>query len=301
LNRGNLIVRTRRQGFVALVGHLKPAPDELVLVDPVSLKVMRRLKLPRKVVFRQVAVDPSRQRLIVVGNARRDHRVVAVTVADDFRTSTRPRLLRRSAAGAFRVNTLSVSPDGARLLVSYHGTNTTGADLFSLPSWNRCGRAPARAGCILTAHGQASFVGTQIIATTGTPPALEGFNGLRRTWRVALTPSNAHVLTFAVAGGFLYVPGGCDYPRGIWKLDVRMKSVRHFYSGLPTPAIPEPPCGDTISLSDDHRWAITTETALPVPDPERSGSVWLIDLSHRLLPTQIPVAVDPVAASFIAG
>jgi hypothetical protein len=300
LNRGNLIVRTR-QGFAALVGHSKPAPDELVLVDPVSLKVMRRLKLPRKVVFRQVAVDPSRQRLIVVGNARRDHRVVAVTVADDFRTSTRPRLLRRSAAGAFRVNTLSVSPDGARLLVSYHGTNTTGADLFSLPSWNRCGRAPARAGCILTAHGQASFVGTQIIATTGTPPALEGFNGLRRTWRVALTPSNAHVLTFAVAGGFLYVPGGCDYPRGIWKLDVRMKSVRHFYSGLPTPAIPEPPCGDTISLSDDHRWAITTETALPVPDPERSGSVWLIDLSHRLLPTQIPVAVDPVAASFIAG
>lgn len=284
-----------------LVPHAKPLPDQVAFVDLASMTVARRVDAPRRVSFRALTFDPVRRVLVLVGNRERDHQVVTAQLRVPAGEIGHMRVIRSSAAGDLRVNSVSVAASGGFAVVAYHGTNTTGADTFRLPAWVRCQDHDPRAGCLGAAHGEAVVVHGKTYATTGTPPAVAVFAGTREAARIALRPS-AHVTALAVEANarVAWVPGACDAPRGIWRVDLTHRRATRYFGGLPTLRVPISPCGYTIALSMDSRWAITTETALPVPDADRSGAIWIFGLApgNRKL-IHVPIASDPLAATFI--
>jgi hypothetical protein len=285
-----------------LVPHVKPHGDQLVTVSLRTLEVTRKLRLPRKVAFRQMVFDQTRSQLLLVGNEDKDHVVVAATVSVKNASVSPLRILRRSSRGAFRVFSVGQSTDGRLVVVSYHGVNTTGADTFGLPSWKRCSSRAEFAGCLLTIHGEVALSGQTIVATTGTPPGVVSYRGGWQIGSVQLRPSNAHVTALAVSsnGRFAWVPGACDAPGGIWVVDLRSRRVTQYYPGFVAALSLVTPCGYTLDLSADGRWAVTTETSLPVPDPGRAGAIWVFPTNHRdAPPVHVPMDVDPVAAVIV--
>lgn len=300
LSRGNLIEAIGSRAAV-LVPHAKPAADEIALIDLASMHVDRRVTAPAGITFRALAFDKSRRELILAGNRAHDHAVVVARLGLLDTSARGARVVRTSTRGDFRVSSVAVAGNGAFAVVAYHGTNTTGADVFGLPGWTRCPAREPRSGCLESAHGEAVVLRGLTFATTGTPPAVAVFRGRREIARIGLEPS-AHVTAIAVepSGRVAWVPGACDAPRGLWRIDLVKRRATRYLGGLPTPRIPVAPCGYTLELSRDARWAVTTETALPVPDAERSGAIWTFGISAaKRPPVQVPMAVDPVAAAFV--
>jgi hypothetical protein len=276
-------------------------PDQIATVDLRSMTVTRRFNAPGGIAFRAMTLDPVRRNLVLVGNRSHDHEVVEAQLRLRTRQFGRVQVIRSSASGDFRVNAVSIATDGSVAVIAYHGTNTTGADAFTLPTWNDCHSNDRHSGCLTAAHGTAILIRGETFATTGTPPAVAVFRDRVEIARIRLQPS-AHVTALAVEpdARVAWVPGACDAPRGIWRVDLRRRRASRYFSGLPTRLTPDPPCGYTLELSSDARWAVTTETALPVPDPERSGSVWMFSLrSGTRKVMQVPIASDPVAATFV--
>lgn len=301
LARGQLIVVVGRVAAV-LVPRAKPLGDEVAVVNVSSLTVTSRAAAPRGVSFRAMAFDRLRRDLLLAGNRESDHEVVVARLRLGAGKVRDLRIIRHSVRGDFRVNAVSVAQDGASAVVAYHGTNTTGADTFKLPGWRRCRVRNARAGCLADAHGEAIALGDEVLATTGTPPAVAVFRQQREVAKIGLQPS-AHVTSLAVepTATVAWVPGACDAPRGIWRVDLLRRRAIWYFSGLPTLRVPTPPCGYTIELSADSRWAVTTETALPVPDAERSGAIWIFGTAgtNRQRLIRIPIPSDPVEAIFV--
>jgi hypothetical protein len=300
LARGSLIRLIGRRAAV-LVPHAKPAADEIVLVDLASMHVDRRVAMRAGITFRALVFDKARRELILAGNRAHDHAVMVARMGLLDSSMRDVRVVRASARGAFRVSSVAVAGNGAFAVVAYHGTNTTGADVFGLPDWRRCPAHEPLSGCLEIAHGEAVVVRGLTFATTGTPPAVAVFRGRREIAQVGLEPS-AHVTAIAVepSARVAWVPGACDAPRGVWRIDLGKRRATRYFGGLPTLRVPVAPCGYTLELSRDSRWAVTTETALPVPDAERSGAIWTFGISAvRRPPIQVPIAVDPVAAAFV--
>ena len=97
-------------------------------------------------------------------------------------------------------------------------------------------------------------------------------------------------------------PGGCDAPRGIWRVDLQTGRVDQYFDGFVASLSLVAPCGSTLTLSADERWAVTTETTLPVPDPRGSGALWVFDTRrHTNAPVHVLLDGDPVAAAFVAA
>jgi hypothetical protein len=130
------------------------------------------------------------------------------------------------------VYSASVSPDEQRMLVSYHGARTTGADVLRLAGGGGltgCGlaRAAEGTGRVTEVHGLAIDTGGLVIATDGQQVIELSDSGgaVLRPWDPGL-PGN-HVMEFARgAGARLYVVGSCGYTGGMSSLDMLRGQTR---------------------------------------------------------------------------
>jgi hypothetical protein len=95
----------------------------------------------------------------------------------------------------------ALSPDERRLVLSYHGRDTTGADLFRVSGQgiSPAGRAdrPGRTD-IGWAHGAVASVGRRFLAATGSDRLLEFDRTGRVTRRLPVRAEKAHLMDFAV-------------------------------------------------------------------------------------------------------
>jgi hypothetical protein len=124
------------------------------------------------------------------------------------------------------VNTASVAPDERTLYVTYHGSDTTGADWIALPELRRCRRSPRPwAGCLpdqLHGHLQPLAAGG-FVAATGSP-RLVRYDGSRRlAAKLNTRLAGNHLMDFAVdkREDAVAAVGSCEYRPGLALLDLR--------------------------------------------------------------------------------
>ena len=236
----------------------------LAVLDPVTLRRLGSVALPDGLVVRSIQVGPRTGRLYVSGNsgAVRTPGGASVCVGEPAASPRwRCAVLRRPGRLHWLVLDTSLSPDERRLVVSYHGSDTTGADWVATATLARCQvrSADARATC-LSLHGRASFLtADRLLATTGEGPLLElSLAGARvGEWELGLAGN--HVMEFAISpeGTHAAAVGPCGYRGGLSLVNLRAGTVSvHGY--------PDTLCADRITFLDARTVALA-RNRFPVP------------------------------------
>lgn len=126
----------------------------------------------------------------------------------------------RSADGqAWWILSAAARPDGSRIVLSYHGFGTTGADWLDVTSdgLRRCDVLPpfSGSGCI-SLHGMIEPYGRGWIGATGDEYLLQFDDTGRELRRLHSGLRNEHLMnfTFTANGKSLLVLGSCSYSRG---------------------------------------------------------------------------------------
>ena len=262
----------------------------LAVLDPVSLQRIVAVALPRGLVFRSLVVGPRTGRLYVSGNAAGGASICAAPPVESPRwrcAAVRPRGARLD----WRVLDSAVSPDERRLLVSYHGPNTTGADWVATATLARCHTAPA---VCLPSHGRAVFrTNGRVLATTGEGPLLELSTAGTRTreWDLRL-PGN-HLMAFALSpdGGRVAAVGPCGYAGGLSVVDLAARTVA-------VRGYPDTLCADRVAFLGARTVALA-RNRMPVPQgsPARLD---FVDLATGRIVARRPTSsevVDVLAAA----
>lgn len=244
-----------------------------------QLHCAQALQLPRGLVPRAIVVAP-RGGTIYIGANRKDRGgedsllVVARLPAQSGITVQ----LRRSTRFAWTIFDLAVDRRGRRLAVSYHGQNTTGADVLALradgePAVSPLGCAeppPPGVACLRLAHGSVDFVDRDVVASTGTPPnvVVETNDGqLLRTWRSGL-PNN-HLMAIAVTANRKAVValGSCGYSGGLVWIGLQGGAVERLAPELASPGSPPSVasvCGEIVSTATGGDMLVA-QNRYPVP------------------------------------
>jgi hypothetical protein len=206
-----------RSGELVALAHGR-AQDVLVAFDLAEGRVVRRLRLPAGIQFR--ALDVAREGLVVLGGNVGSEReaaegtaaqsAVLAVVDPRFRRARRTELRSAEVApGRFgypdwQVADIAVAADGSAAVVTYHGVNTSGADIVAIRGGDpvRCrGGQATSLGCIGIVHGAVETSLSGFVATLGTPPKLASLDSRGRIlarWNVGLP--KAHLTEFALAG-----------------------------------------------------------------------------------------------------
>jgi hypothetical protein len=297
LDRGTLVV---------LVRGSRPGGDRLVFVDRARRAVVARLRLPAQTIFRSVALAPRSRRLYVVGDRPESGlQQQPVVAAVDLRARRLlwSRLVQRAEGFDWVVYRAVVEPGERSLLVSYHGSTTTGADRLVLTGdgISACEPPPgSRAGLACIAlHGNVEAYAGRLVAATGDGRTMlvldrDGKELRRLDPRL---PRN-HLMEFALdrRRGLLYAVGSCGYAGGLSETSLASGRAR----------VLERPgdrriCGERIAVASPSLLAIG-RTGLPVPDPGAPGAVLLVRRADGVLMAIVrtqsePVDVLPAAAA----
>ena len=293
----HLALGRRGRLLYALVQGSARSGDSVVVVDTTRRAVVSRIGLPRRTIFRALALAPRTQRIFVVGDrpARGPQKPVVASIDAHRRRLLWSRLVDVGGGLDWWVYEAVVEPGEASLLVSYHGASTTGADRFVLlPRGVRpCERAPGtRVGlACLPLHGRVEPYRGALLAGTGDPRSIlvldRDGHELRR-----LDPHLAgnHLMEFALdrSRGLLYSVGSCGYSGGLVELVVATNRAR----------LLERPrnrriCGDRLVVLDSALLAID-RTPLPVPGFGAGGAIQLVRRSDGALVHETPTPVDAV-------
>lgn len=209
--------------------------DSIVVADPRTLAVRARFLLERGVSYRGVLLAHSRGLLYAYGSRKGRFvdpetkfgeyaAVVTVLRAADGRI-----LARWTVRAANRLEWwtywAALSADERRLILTYHGSNTTGGDVLTLSGtgFAPCtptGRAFARSGCANDVHGMAEPYGEGFVAATGGTRVvvLDARGEVLRRVRTGL---QTHHMDFALSGtGRLFGIGPCGKIGGLWAVDL---------------------------------------------------------------------------------
>ena len=136
----------------------------------------------------------------------------------------------------------ALSSDDRRLAVSYHGRNSTGADIVDLASGTRepCPR-PARLACLSMVHGTAAFAGGTLVGTAGVADlVVYRRNGRRHRFVETRLPRN-HLMAMGrdPSTGTIVAAVDCTVGRAVSIVNLARGSARVRRSA----------CGDAVAVS----------------------------------------------------
>jgi hypothetical protein len=295
LDGGRLFVLARRDA----------PPDRLVVVEAATARGLASRTLPADLRARVVVAASGR--VFVAGN--RPVRRVAGSLfeedADVLEVDRDGNALRRFTVREARgsdwwVTSAAVSPDGARLAVSYHGGCTPetaqlctgGADLFDVTRGARepCVEPYPRSGCI-DAHGHVDFFGDALVAATGSGE----IRLAKRTIDSRL--GNSHVMDFALdrPRGELVAAGPCQHLGGLSVLDLESGQARLLVRPGPLlqpGAVRRNVCGTRVALMPGLIAVAPIGTAVAATCC--AGRVLLVDRGTGRVRARVRLRAEPV-------
>lgn len=266
-------------------------PNQIALIKATSLQLERMVLLPASAgSIRSVVVGAVTGRIYVFGDREQD----ATLTVLDAGTGTVLNLwtLRGGDGRDWLVYQGAVSADEQRVFASYHGTDTTGIDWFTLipQGVQRCPATMATGGCLRT-HGGFLLEGEHIVATTGEPEILVlSLDGqVQGTYDTKLVGN--HLMEFAIDGQMhrLYALGPCGYLGGVSVLPLLASGAPQGAATVLAPAV----CGERLTLVTPGRIAVT-ETRVTVPNPTIPGSVVFLDTTSGTVVARIAVPAEPI-------
>lgn len=229
---GGLLARSRDGRTVYALVHGPRQHIGAVVAGTTGVRA--RIALPAGIVFRRLAVGERTGRLYLVGNTgprnALDVHLLVLSPAGRRLSLTR---VRRAEGRDWYVNSVAVAPDESRLVVSYHGGRTTGADVIRLAPVRPCvDRTRDPGACLARNHGDVAWIDGGVLAAGGGPTLriLDPETGaVVRELESGL--ENVHVMDFVVRGGFAYVWGGCQYAGGLTEVSLSAGSYRLIVPG----------------------------------------------------------------------
>jgi hypothetical protein len=205
-----------------------------------SGRLRMRIDLPAGLDARSLVVGARSGTLYVLGNregTRRNEveeleRSAQLLVVDPRARRVRKSIEIRPLDGrSWWVNSAALAADERTLYVTYHGSDTTGADWIALPELRRCPRSRRPwAGCLPDdLHGHLlPLAAGGFVAATGSP-RLVRYDGSRRlTAKLDTRLAGNHPMDFAVSKreDVVAAVGSCVYRPGLALLDLRSGQSR---------------------------------------------------------------------------
>lgn len=238
--------------------------DRVAVVEPISLRQVKVYELDRGTTYRVLASGPRSGRIHLLGNSGGDV-VMAVLGPQGV---ARREVVRTDRDNDLRVFDAILTEDEKRLFISYHGQDSTGADVVRLSSTGprRCRAAPGR-GCLPDVHGGMAVVGDAVYSATGSATRVDERDPDGRVRR-RLNPrsGNNHLMAIAADTRHLYALGSCGYAGGLTRVALSSGEVTKL-AVRPDSEI----CGEQIALSRVGGSLVVLSLPRPVPQMGRAG------------------------------
>lgn len=260
-------------------------PDTVTSVDARTLAVRDTWTLPAGIRYRTLVVGPLSGEVFAFGDR-----------ADDggrspwLSTGKGNWRLRPSAAHTWTPYAAAVAADERLAVVSYHGPDTTGADLVRLdgPEPQGCATAGvASTGCVADIHGAVSVDAGRVWGTTGDGGVLVSVDPATRQPR-RLNPGlpGNHLMEFAVdPAGPVYAVGSCLYSGGLSRLDPGATDAHVLAPPEPLPDRPDL-CGERIAVGPAGLVAITRGRSI--------AGIVLVDGATGQVRATVPTSAEPI-------
>ena len=247
------------------------------------------------------ALPPDSGRVGVITAGPRSGRVYIVGVHNGAPVSTTldptgkligTRELRTADGRDWSPYQVLTTADERALLVSYHGSDTTGVDVYPLTGDGpTCARArPTNASTCLPGHGHAEWFGGELLVATG-------MNEIQRiradqssggTYDTTLAGNHLMEFTIDPSTQQLFAAGSCGYSGGLVIVELQTGDARRLASsGVGAGAT----CGEHVAVTP--KAIILTRTANPVPDARLPGALLVLDRTGTRVDT-VTLPSEPV-------
>ena len=249
-------------------------------------------QLPGDVTWRRLAVGPKTGRLYLAGNvpgARRNSlgnvelgvRLLVLSPNGDHLSQTN---IREAAGGDWYVQSLTIAEDESSVLVSDHGSDTTGSDLVRLDPIRTCrDTTPKWGACLARNHGRAQWIDDGILAATGEPTLVILEPSGRRVRELDTGLRDVHLMEFTTAGDVAYAFGNCVQGAGLARVPLKRGSSRSLVGDV---------CGDTAALLDDSTLVLGRRNRDP-SDRGSDAALVFVDLDARKVEQAVRLPEDP--------
>jgi hypothetical protein len=277
----------------ALVNRAGGKRDVLVVVDVATGEVRARYELTGEAHFGSVAIGSRTGRIYLFGNRGRSA-IVAIR-APDGRIELGRWTARGGRSGNWSVYRGVVSEDERLLYLSYHGPDTSGADVFRVDEQRRaeCPIPPKPSlGCFHLVHGNMEPLGDELVAATGDFGFIRvGPDGTTSgRWDAGLEGNHLTDFTLDRAEGRVYAVGSCGYAGGFSVVDLASDRVRVL---VPPASPPAPVCGERTALAPGSL-LVVGKTERPSPIPGKRGALLLVDAKTGRLRGSISTPAEPI-------
>jgi hypothetical protein len=256
----HVIAPTKDRKLIAVL--VRGASSEVALVDTESGSVVGRRALPSGLSYRALDVGPISGRLyvfgsLVVGPSRGETPgpaadAVVTILAPDLSALVMSPTARYGTDANWLVFQGKADPSESHLLVSYHGTDTTGIDMIALDGnrlVNPC--TQPRVGCIQS-HGGFVTRGDRLYMATGGSKIIEADTSGKALQEIETGIENEHLMEFTLdsTGSRLFFAGSCRYSRGLFVVDLRTRKTRALAKQRSSI------CGERVLVADEARLVI---------------------------------------------